>query len=102
MYSARAQNTSRHFSAWSAQPVHGVQRSNHDGDAPQQSRTRSNFDQAVQSKTDQGNGTGDNPANGDQTLKAVVGDCEVFEKLALANDVFAILNAGSDHTFIIV
>ena len=53
---------------------------------PEQRRPGGHFDEAVQPETDQRDGPGDYPGdNGDQPFKTVVGDGEVFEPLAPAN-----------------
>ena len=50
------------------------------------------FDQAVQSKTDQGHGPCDESSDdGDETFSTVVGDCEEFELLASADEVLPVV-----------
>ncbi len=69
---------------------------------PKQRRTGCHFDDAVQAKANERDRTSDQPGDdGDQTFGAVVGDGEVFEALAPANKILAILSAGCRHCFII-
>jgi hypothetical protein len=60
------------------------------------------FDQAVQSKTDQGHGPGDESSDdGDETFSTVVGDCDEFELLASADEVLPAVQACCRHRAII-
>ena len=61
-------------------------------ESPEHRRPGRYFDQAVQAEADQRNGTGDQSGDdGDERFEAVPGDGEVFEALALANEILASL-----------
>ena len=69
---------------------------------PEQRRPGGHFDEAVQSEADQGDGPGDCPGdNRDQPFKTVVGDGEVFEPLAPANQFTAVWRGRGCHRSII-
>src|ERR1039458_10205150 len=69
---------------------------------PEQRRPRRDFDQAVQSEADQGDGPGDDSGDdGNQTFGAVVDDGEVFELSAPANQLSAAWQDRDCHLSII-
>ena len=70
--------------------------------SPEQCRPGGHFNEAVQSEPDERHGPGDCPGNdGNQPFDAVVGDGEVFEPLAPANQLSAAWrDRGCHHSII--
>src|ERR1039457_6359761 len=66
---------------------------------PQQRRSRSDFDKAVQPESDERHGPGNQPSDdGDHSFETVPDDCEIFEPLTTANG--SNTKQSGRHTFI--
>src|SRR5579862_9748319 len=69
------------------------------GHAPQQGRSGSDFDEAVQAKTEQRNAAGQGSGgDGDQPFQQVPDDGEVFEASSTLDDGGASQNGGFGHS----